>query len=67
MNLSERIAEEARALPDELAREVLDFILFLENRHAAEKTARAGAEPDWNAIRIDTRGWQFDRDAANAR
>ncbi len=67
MNLPERIAEEAHTLPDELAREVLDFILFLEHRYATEKVARVRAEPDWSVIHINTCDWQFDRDEANAR
>ncbi|MCB1876544.1 MAG: hypothetical protein KDH88_11275 [Chromatiales bacterium] len=67
MNLSEQIAEEVRELPEELKKEVLDFILFVERRHATGGARAAGSEPDWGKIRIDTKGWRFDRDEANAR
>jgi len=67
MTLADKIAEEARTLPEELAREALDFILFIERRYATERGLQAQAKPDWNVISIDTRGWRFDREEANAR
>lgn len=67
MTLSEKIAEEVRDLPDELNNEILDFILFVEQRHIVEEQAARHPEPDWNQVRIDTRGWRFDREEANAR
>lgn len=67
MTLAKQIAEEVRDLPDNLAREVLDFILFIEKRHAAGGVSGVRTEPDWNVIHIDTRGWHFDREEANAR
>jgi len=33
MNIAEKIYEEARRLPEPLAREVLDFIGYIEARH----------------------------------
>ena len=67
MTPAEKIAEEVRDLPDELACEILDFILFVEQRHAFGTQGAADAEPDWNQVRIDTRSWCFDREEANAR
>lgn len=67
MSVAEKIAAEARKLPEELAREVLDFILFIEDRHLSGIGTPAKPTPDWDVVRIDTRGWRFDRDEANAR
>ena len=67
MSVAEKIAAEARKLPEELAREVLDFILFIEDRHLSDIRTPAKPTPDWDVVRIDTRGWRFDRDEANAR
>ena len=67
MTVAEKIVAEARNLPEELAREVLDFILFIEGRHQRDTSASKKPPPDWDVIRIDTRGWRFDRDEANAR
>lgn len=67
MTLAEKIAEEARDLPDELAREVLDFILFVEKRHADAGKHEANSVPNWDVVSIDTSGWRFDREQANAR
>ena len=33
MTIADQIYEEVQALPDELAREVLDFIGFIESKH----------------------------------
>jgi len=46
----------------EIAWQVLDFILFIKDRHLRDLRPSATATPDWNVIRIDTRGWRFDRD-----
>ena len=67
MTIAEQIAVEARKLPDELAHEALDFILFLESRFLRGPAAPSKPTPDWDVVRIDTRGWHFDRDEANAR
>lgn len=34
MTIAEQIYEEVRTLPEELAREVLDFVGFIEDRYA---------------------------------
>lgn len=67
MTLAEKIAEEVRDLPDELAREVLDFILFVEKRRANTGKYGTNSVPNWDVISIDTSGWHFDREQANAR
>jgi hypothetical protein len=67
MTVAEKISAEARKLPDELAQEALDFILFLESRHLRGQRAPSKSTPDWDVVRIDTRGWRFDRDEANVR
>lgn len=67
MSVAEKIAAEARKLPEELAREVLDFILFIEDRRLSGIGTPEKPTPDWDVVRIDTRGWRFDRDEANAR
>jgi len=67
MTVAEKIAVEARKLPEDMAREVLDFILFIEDRHLRDLRAPTTPTPDWDLIRIDTLGWRFDRDEANAR
>lgn len=67
MTVAEKIAAEARKLPDALAQEALDFILFLESRHLRVPGAPNKPSPNWDVVRIDTRGWHFDRDEANAR
>ncbi len=39
MPIAEEIYAEAKKLPDELAREVLDFVYFIENRYALTSAA----------------------------
>jgi hypothetical protein len=46
MTLAEKIAEEVRDLPDELARQVLDFILFVEKRRANVREHEANPAPN---------------------
>jgi hypothetical protein len=67
MTLAEKIALEASKLPEDMAREVLDFILFIENKRLREKGTSMKEAPDWDLVHIDTRGWEFDREEANAR
>lgn len=49
MNTAEKIYQEARRLPDALAREVLDFISYLEIKHGLRDTQaedlKAAQEP----------------------
>ncbi|MBF0311733.1 MAG: DUF2281 domain-containing protein [Magnetococcales bacterium] len=42
MNLAEEIQQELRRLPEPLAREVLDFIGYLEFRHGLTKSTTTG-------------------------
>lgn len=46
MNLPETIYAHARALPTDLQRETLDFIAWLENRHAIQRAANPGLATD---------------------
>ncbi len=39
MTIAEQIYEEVRTLPDELAREVLDFVGFIEARYALKSAS----------------------------
>ena len=66
MKTADLIAKEARTLPENLAREVLDFIHFLEQKFPVGRSGRTGT-PQWDRVRLDTRGWHFDREEANAR
>jgi hypothetical protein len=67
MTLAEKIAQEVRDLPDELNNEILDFILFIERRRPGPAQPSVRPEPEWDQLQLDTRGWCFDRDEANAR
>jgi hypothetical protein len=66
------IAREADSLPSEKQAEVLDFIAFLKMRQSraeevsAPQTA-AGIEAFFRSFNVDTRGYKFDREDANAR
>lgn len=42
MTLAEQIYQHSRKLPDQAAREALDFIEFLERRYAEKSAAPAG-------------------------
>ncbi len=46
MNTAEKIYDKARNMPEELAREVLDFMLFVEQRQRARKNASDERETD---------------------
>ncbi|MEA3642780.1 MAG: DUF2281 domain-containing protein [Lamprobacter sp.] len=39
MTLAEQLDEKVRTLPDDLAREVLDFVDFIEARYAVKSTS----------------------------
>jgi len=39
MTIAEQIYEEVRTLPEELAREVLDFVGFIEDRYALQSAS----------------------------
>jgi hypothetical protein len=72
MGYSDIIAREAETLPTEKQVEILDFIAFLKLRHlptelaSAPKTAEE-IEAFFRSFKVDTSGYKFDRDDANAR
>ena len=66
MSVAEQIYQEAKRLPEPIAREVLDFIGYLEAKHGLVQTPKATAA-GWDVIGLDTRGWRFDREEANER
>ena len=67
MTLSDKTSVEVQNPPEELNREILDFILFVEQRYATPARPARRNKPEWGNLRIDTRGWRLDRDEANAR
>lgn len=67
MKTAERIYVEAKRLPENIATEVLDFILFLAQRHALDQTEKKAGAGQWDTPSLDTRNWRFDREEANAR
>jgi len=72
MGYSDIIAREAETLPPEKQIEILDFIAFLKVRHlpveleSVPNTA-GKIETFFRSFKVDTRGYTFDRDDANAR
>lgn len=49
--LADMIYQEAQRLPENVAREVYDFLRFVEARHGIEPvSAEAGQSPDWKAF-----------------
>jgi len=72
MGYPEIIAREAKTLPPEKQVEILDFIAFLKARQSpiaiasAPKTA-GEIETFFRSFKVDTSGYKFDRDDANAR
>ena len=72
MEYTKMIVQGANSLPPEKQAEVLDFIEFLNARQthveqlAAPKTA-AEIASFFRSFNVDTSGFKFDRDEANAR
>jgi hypothetical protein len=66
MSVAEQIYLEAKRLPEPIAREVLDFIGYLEAKHGLAQATKV-TTTGWDVIRLDTRGWRFDREEANER
>lgn len=67
MNTAERIYAEVKHIPEDLADRVLDYVLFLKQRHALGRAVQ-DTQPDREDLPVlDTRGWHFDREEANAR
>jgi len=72
MQYADIIAREADSLPLEKQAEVLDFIEFLKARQSREMSAsipRTSEEIEafFRGFNVDTSGYKFDREEANAR
>ena len=72
MEYAKIIAKEADSLPLEKQAEVLDFIEFLKAKQSRVDDAsmpRTAAEIEsfFRSFKVDTSGFKFDRDEANAR
>ncbi|MEQ1813717.1 MAG: hypothetical protein ABL860_04605 [Candidatus Nitrotoga sp.] len=72
MQYADIIAREADSLPLEKQVEVLDFIEFLKSRQSrAEDTSTPRTTDEiaafFRSFKVDTSGYKFDRDEANAR
>ncbi|MBF0142011.1 MAG: DUF2281 domain-containing protein [Magnetococcales bacterium] len=66
MSTAERIYDEVKRLPDDLADRVLDFVLFLEQRHTLERTGPQIKQGPGSLPVPDTWSERFDREEANA-
>ena len=72
MGYSDIIAKEAEALSPEKQVEVINFIKFLKERQirtAGVSTIRTPEEIEafFRSLNVDTTGYKFDREDANAR
>ena len=75
MGYSDIIAREAETLPVDKQVEILDFIAFLKTRKVQTEIASAPTRPQtageveafFRSFDLDTRGYRFDRDDANAK
>jgi hypothetical protein len=67
MSTAERVYEEVRTLPEDLAREVLDFVEFLKTRRVQagiNAEAERDADADWSEFDQLAGAWEgkFHRD-----
>jgi hypothetical protein len=72
MQYAEIIAREADSLPLEKQAEVLDFIEFLKAKQSREEEALTPQTTEeiqafFRSFKVDTSGYKFDREEANAR
>ena len=72
MGYADIIAREAETLSSEKQAEILDFIAFLKMRCSPSETISAPKTADeieafFRSFKVDTSGYQFNRDDANAR
>ncbi|MDD4964210.1 MAG: hypothetical protein PHI11_09875 [Gallionella sp.] len=72
MGYADLIAQEVNLLPVDKQAEVLDFIAFLKSRQVQHDVAKTIKTPDeiaafFRSIDVDTRGYKFNREEANAR
>ena len=72
MGYADIIAREADSLPVEKQAEVLDFIGFLKSKQDRSVKGSGVRTPDeiaafFRSFNVDTSGYKFDREEANAR
>ncbi len=72
MGYTDIIAREAETLSPDKQAEVLDFIAFLKARqippeHAPAPMTAEEIESFFRSFKVDTSGYKFDREDANAR
>jgi len=72
MQYADIIAREVDSLPLEKQAEVLDFIEFLKARQSCEMNTSIPRTPEeieafFRSFNVDTSGYKFDREEANAR
>ena len=69
MNTAEKVFEAVKALPEQQAAEVLDFVEHLKAKQTRESHQKAFQELDafFKPYQVDMSGFRFDRDDANAR
>lgn len=69
MQYADIIAREADSLPLEKQAEVLDFIEFLKTRQSRTSVSMTTEEIEafFRSFNVDTSGYKFDREEANAR
>jgi hypothetical protein len=72
MGYTDIIAREADGLPPDKQAEVLDFIEFLKERQSRTGEASTVRSPEeieafFRSFNVNTSGYKFDRDDANAR
>lgn len=69
MQYADIIAKEAYSLPPEKQVEVLDFIEFLKDRQSRASIPMTTTEIEafFRSFNVDTSGFKFNREEANAR
>lgn len=72
MQYADIIAREADSLPVEKQAEVLDFIEYLKTKQSHEMSTSIPRTPEeieafFRSFNVDTNGYKFDREEANAR
>lgn len=69
MQYADMIAKEAYSLPPEKQVEVLDFIEFLKDRQSRASIPMTTTEIEafFRSFNVDTSGFKFNREEANAR
>ena len=65
MSIAEKVFEAVKALPEQQAAEVLDFVEHLRAKQAEER--RQQLDEFFKLYQTDLSGFKFDRNEANAR